>query len=142
MTVSAERGYNATDPYNPDYVQPDATTGTMTDTPVIETPLNVQVITKQMLKDQQVINLDQALKNVSGVTSEDAFLAPTLKWNISPRVPRRPWNLSTSLNYPAKTRKPCLSWTSAHRTNTLAASRLAGTWVRPINWRLKNISWA
>jgi copper chaperone CopZ len=79
---------------NPDYVQPDAT-GTKIDTPVMETPLNVKVIIKQVLKDQQVINLDQALKNVSGVTSEDVFLAPTLKWNISPRVSRRPWNLST-----------------------------------------------
>ena len=72
MTVSAERGYEATDPYNPTYVQPDATTGTKTDTPIMETPLNVQVITKQVMKDQQVITLDQALKNVSGVTTTTA----------------------------------------------------------------------
>ena len=72
MTVSAEREYDDTDPYNPDYVQPDATTGTKTDTPIMETPLNVQVITKQVLKDQQVIRLDQALKNVSGVTTTKA----------------------------------------------------------------------
>ena len=72
MTVSAERGYDATDPYNPTYVQPDATTGTKTDTPIMETPLNVQVITKQVMKDQQVITLDQALKNVSGVTTTTA----------------------------------------------------------------------
>ena len=69
MTVSAERGYDATDPYNPTYVQPDATTGTKTDTPIMETPLNVQVITKQVMRDQQVIQLDQALRNVSGVTT-------------------------------------------------------------------------
>ena len=68
MTVSAEREYDDTDPFNPDYVQPDATTGTKTDTPIMETPLNVQVITKQVLRDQQVIRLDQALTNVSGVT--------------------------------------------------------------------------
>lgn len=72
MTVVGERGYADTDPYNPDYVQPDATTGTKTDTPVMETPLNVQVISKQVLKDQQVIRLDQALKNVSGVTTTRA----------------------------------------------------------------------
>ncbi len=58
-----------TDPYNTDYVLPKATAGTKTNTPVMETPLNVQVISKQVLKDQQVIRLDQALKNVSGVTT-------------------------------------------------------------------------
>lgn len=62
MTVVGKRGYDATDPYNPDYVLPDATSGTKTDTPIMETPLNVQVISKQVLKDQQVIRLDQALK--------------------------------------------------------------------------------
>ncbi len=67
MTVSAEREYDDTDPFNPSYVQPDATTGTKTDTPIMETPLNIQVITKQVMKDQQVITLGDALKNVSGV---------------------------------------------------------------------------
>ena len=74
MTVTGKATYDAKDPYNPDYVQPDATTGTKTDTPVMETPLNVQVITKQVLKDQQVIRLDQALKNVSGVTTSNNSL--------------------------------------------------------------------
>ena len=57
------------DPYNADYVLPEASSGTKTDTPIMETPLNVQVIAKQVLKDQQVISLDQALKNVSGVVT-------------------------------------------------------------------------
>ncbi|NOU22118.1 MAG: TonB-dependent receptor plug domain-containing protein, partial [Methyloglobulus sp.] len=35
----------------------------------METPLNVQVISKQVLKDQQVIRLSDAFKNVSGVVS-------------------------------------------------------------------------
>ncbi len=72
VTVEADSGYDpdwAKDPYNPDYVLPNATSGTKTDTPVMETPLNVQSISKQALKDQQVITLDQALKNVSGVTT-------------------------------------------------------------------------
>ncbi|NOU22925.1 MAG: TonB-dependent receptor [Methyloglobulus sp.] len=56
-----------TDPYNTDYVLPKATAGTKTNTPIMETPLNVQVISKQVLKDQQVIRLKDALKNVSGV---------------------------------------------------------------------------
>lgn len=51
-----------------DYVAPSATTATKTDTPIMETPVNVQVVTQQVLQDQQVIRIDQALKNVSGVT--------------------------------------------------------------------------
>ncbi|MBK8815584.1 MAG: TonB-dependent receptor plug domain-containing protein [Methylococcaceae bacterium] len=62
-----------TDPYNRDYVLPKATAGTKTNTPIMETPLNVQVISKQVLKDQQVIRLRQALKNVSGVTAGTAI---------------------------------------------------------------------
>ena len=60
--------YDVKDPYNQDYVLPNATSGTKTDTRIMETPLNVQVISKQVLKDQQVINLGDAFKNVSGVT--------------------------------------------------------------------------
>ncbi|NOU23798.1 MAG: TonB-dependent receptor [Methyloglobulus sp.] len=71
VTVEADSAYDPeyyADPYNKDYVIPNATAGTKTDTPIMETPLNVQVISKQVLKDQQAINLGQALKNVSGVT--------------------------------------------------------------------------
>ena len=58
----------AQDPFNPSYVLPDASTGTKTDTPIMDTPLNVQVIPQQVLRDQQVVTLDQALQNVSGVS--------------------------------------------------------------------------
>jgi iron complex outermembrane receptor protein len=50
------------------YVAPVAASGTKTDTPVMETPLNVQTVTRQVLQDQQVTSIDQAIKNVSGVT--------------------------------------------------------------------------
>ncbi|NOU20188.1 MAG: TonB-dependent receptor [Methyloglobulus sp.] len=72
VTVEANAEYDAeyyADPYNKDYVIPNATAGTKTDTPVMETPLNVQVISKQVLKDRQVIRLGDAFKNVSGVTT-------------------------------------------------------------------------
>jgi iron complex outermembrane recepter protein len=75
VTVEADSAYDPeyyADPYNKDYVIPNATAGTKTDTPIMETPLNVQVITKQVLKDQQVVRLDQALKNVSGVTTDSS----------------------------------------------------------------------
>ncbi len=73
VTVEADAAYDPeyyADPYNKDYVIPNATAGTKTDTPIMETPLNVQVISKQVLKDQQVISLDKALRNISGVTTQ------------------------------------------------------------------------
>jgi iron complex outermembrane recepter protein len=72
VTVEADSSYDPeyyADPYNKDYVIPNATAGTKTDTPIMETPLNVQVISKQVLKDQQVIRLSDSLKNVSGVVT-------------------------------------------------------------------------
>ncbi len=50
-----------------EYVVPNASTGTRTDTPIIDTPLDIQVVTQQVLEDQQVTRIDQALRNVSGV---------------------------------------------------------------------------
>ena len=61
----------AQDPFNPSYVLPDASTGTKTDTPVMDTPLNVQSVSQQVLQDQQAITLGQALQNVSGVSVTD-----------------------------------------------------------------------
>ena len=60
-----------TDTADSDYVAPDATTGTKTDTPVMDTPLNVQVVSQQALQDQQATTLATALQNVSGVTVTD-----------------------------------------------------------------------
>ena len=51
------------------YVAPIASTGTKTDTPLMETPLAIQVVPQQVLQDQKVLTLDQALVNVSGVRS-------------------------------------------------------------------------
>ena len=49
------------------YSAPIESLGTKVNTPVMETPLATKMITHQMLEDQQVITLDQALRNVSGV---------------------------------------------------------------------------
>lgn len=60
MTVQGmEVGYNALN----------ASTATKTDTPIMETPFSVQVVPNRVLQDQQVIRLDKALQNVSGVNS-------------------------------------------------------------------------
>lgn len=67
VTVTGKAGYADNDPYNTDYNRANATAGTKTDTPIMETPMSVQVIPKQVLKDQQAVRIKDALKNVSGV---------------------------------------------------------------------------
>ena len=49
------------------YAAPIQSLGTKVNTPVMETPLAVKTVTHQMLEDQQVITLDQAVRDVSGV---------------------------------------------------------------------------
>ncbi len=63
MTVTA-KGWDETR-----YNVPNATTATKTDTPIMETPVNIQVIPQQVLRDQQVVRIEKALQNVSGVYS-------------------------------------------------------------------------
>ncbi|WP_186375972.1 TonB-dependent siderophore receptor [Hyella patelloides] len=65
-----------------DYVVPEATTATRTDTPILDTPQSVQIIPQQVLEDQQVIRLDEALRNVSGVTFGGTDLGRALEFNI------------------------------------------------------------
>ncbi|MDT4332349.1 TonB-dependent siderophore receptor [Methylomonas sp. MS20] len=71
VTVLGQATYDSTDPYNPAYSLPNASTATKTDTPIMHTPMSVKVVPQQVLKDQQVVTLDQALRNVSGVVSGD-----------------------------------------------------------------------
>ncbi|MGH8474265.1 MAG: secretin and TonB N-terminal domain-containing protein, partial [Methylococcales bacterium] len=41
VKVVGTAGYDSTDPYNPDYNRPNATTATKTDTPIIDTPVSI-----------------------------------------------------------------------------------------------------
>ncbi|BDV37059.1 TonB-dependent siderophore receptor [Methylocystis bryophila] len=50
------------------YSAPVESLGTKVNTPVMNTPLATKTVTHQMLEDQQVITLDQALRDVSGVS--------------------------------------------------------------------------
>jgi iron complex outermembrane recepter protein len=68
VTVTGQPGYADNDPYNTDYNRPNASTATKTDTPIMQTPFSVQVVSKQVMNDQQVTRLDKAVQNVSGVT--------------------------------------------------------------------------
>ncbi len=50
------------------YRVPNATTGTKTDTPLRDIPQSIQVVPRQVIKDQKATNLIDALRNVSGVS--------------------------------------------------------------------------
>ncbi|MEH2242473.1 TonB-dependent siderophore receptor [Nostoc sp.] len=52
------------------YRVPNSSTGTRTDTPLRDIPQSIQVVRQQVLRDQQVTRLDDALRNVAGVTQE------------------------------------------------------------------------
>ncbi|MEL6383693.1 MAG: TonB-dependent siderophore receptor, partial [Cyanobacteria bacterium J06626_18] len=64
------------------YFEPTATTGTRTDTPLRDIPQSIQVIPREVLEDQQVIRLDEALRNVSGVTFGSTDAGRGLQFNI------------------------------------------------------------
>ncbi|MEO1006766.1 MAG: TonB-dependent receptor plug domain-containing protein, partial [Cyanobacteria bacterium J06638_38] len=64
------------------YFVPNATTATRTDTPILDTPQSIQIIPREVLQDQQVIRLDEALRNVSGVTFGGTDLGRDLDFSI------------------------------------------------------------
>ncbi len=61
---------------------PDVTSATRTDTLILDTPQSVQIVPEEVLEDQQVIRLDEALRNVSGVTFGGTDLGRNLQFNI------------------------------------------------------------
>jgi iron complex outermembrane recepter protein len=69
MTVVGEAVLSPNDPYNTSYNVTDSTVGTKTDTPIMETPYSVAVVPHQVLRDQQVIKVEDAITNVAGVQS-------------------------------------------------------------------------
>ncbi|WNZ27781.1 TonB-dependent receptor [Leptolyngbya sp. NK1-12] len=55
------------------YQVDEATTATRTDTPLRDIPQSIQVVPRQVLEDQQVIELEEAVRNVSGVVPGNTF---------------------------------------------------------------------
>jgi iron complex outermembrane receptor protein len=82
VKVVGKAVYDSTDPYNPDYNRPTASTATKTDTPLIETPYSLRVVPQQIIEDQQGVRLEKALQNVSGVTREPAGNLTVESFNI------------------------------------------------------------
>ena len=65
--------YEPTDPYNTDYAVPYTSTATRTNIPVFETPFSIETVSQQVIKDQQMVHLTDAVKNVSGVQPAFTF---------------------------------------------------------------------
>jgi iron complex outermembrane receptor protein len=82
MTVVGEAVQDPNDPYNKDYKVANASTATKTDTPIFDTPASIQVVSRALMDDQQVISLDSALKNVSGVFKSFSFGGQIENFNI------------------------------------------------------------
>lgn len=64
------------------YNVPDASTATRTDTPLRDIPQSIQVVPQQVIEDQQVNRLEDALRNVSGVSTGDGFGGTTERFVI------------------------------------------------------------
>lgn len=58
-------------PLGNEYTTPKAFAATKTDTPLLETPMAIQVVPREVMDDQQVISIKDAIKNVSGVMSNE-----------------------------------------------------------------------
>jgi iron complex outermembrane recepter protein len=67
ISVMDKKMRGTSDPYSTEYAVPNATAATKTDTPIMETPVSIQVVPRAVMNDQQVISVGDALKNVSGV---------------------------------------------------------------------------
>lgn len=64
------------------YFAPDATTATRTDTPLRDIPQSVQVIPEAVLEDQQVLRLDEALRNTAGIVAGNQRAGDTETFTI------------------------------------------------------------
>lgn len=77
IEVQAERGFGVVDGY-----QPIATsTATLTEMPILDIPAAVNVVTQEVIQDQNATTLDQVLQNISNITqantlggTQDAFI--------------------------------------------------------------------
>ncbi|MEB6588590.1 MULTISPECIES: TonB-dependent siderophore receptor [Pseudomonas] len=67
--INANSNYESAWGASSGYVATRTAAGTKTDTPIVETPRSMTVITRQQLDDRQVLNLNDALRYTAGVQS-------------------------------------------------------------------------
>lgn len=61
------------DPYNQDYKIANSMSATKTDTPIMETPVSIQVVPKSVMSDQKTTTIKDALENVSSVRPQSSL---------------------------------------------------------------------
>ncbi|HEY0185059.1 MAG TPA: TonB-dependent siderophore receptor [Rhodopila sp.] len=78
MVAGQRSAGDAQDPYGPGvgYVATRSTAATKTDTPVIETPHSIAIVTRQQMDDQQPANVGQALRYEPGMTTDATGVDP------------------------------------------------------------------
>ncbi|ASF44776.1 TonB-dependent siderophore receptor [Methylovulum psychrotolerans] len=67
VTVAGKAAQEPGDPYDKSYSSTNSTAATKTDTPLIETPVSVQVVPRVVMDDQKSVTVKDALENISGV---------------------------------------------------------------------------
>ena len=70
MTVMGEAAQDPNDPFNESYTVTNSSTATKTDTPILDTPVSVQVVPRSVMDDQKTTRIRDALENVSGVRAQ------------------------------------------------------------------------
>lgn len=73
MHVTAGTVFDPNDPYNTEYTIQNSSTATKTDTPLIETPVSVQVVPRAVMSDQKTTTIKEALENVSSVRPQSSL---------------------------------------------------------------------
>ncbi|WP_446808993.1 TonB-dependent siderophore receptor [Methylomonas sp. 2BW1-5-20] len=73
VTVTGKSGYADSDPYNPDYNRTSASAATKTDTPIMETPVSIQVVPRAVMNDQKTTTIKDALENVSSIRPQSSL---------------------------------------------------------------------
>lgn len=69
LSVAGTGGRTATIGYQPKR----STFGAGSDTAILDTPANIAVVSSQVLRDQRVLTLDEAVRNVAGVTQANGI---------------------------------------------------------------------
>ncbi|MBL8501444.1 MAG: TonB-dependent receptor [Nitrosomonas sp.] len=64
-------------PYNRSYKGSKAFAGTKTDTPLITTPVSVQIVPRAVMDDQQTTTINDALENISGIRPNQSLGSST-----------------------------------------------------------------
>ncbi|AVH69211.1 TonB-dependent siderophore receptor [Nostoc sp. 'Lobaria pulmonaria (5183) cyanobiont'] len=64
------------------YRVPNASTATKTDTPLRDIPQSIQVVPQQVIRDQQATRIEDALKNVPGVTQRSGLYSSATNFTI------------------------------------------------------------